>query len=237
MSASLTPSSLSSKLTEVADRVRERCRTLEDTLDSWIALGRDLDQLACAWVSEQDAQLAVKMQFRKRSGTKPEGLRKRCIAYLVCLVQETGFNADKVNRALQYYALEQSAAWIQQLKSEGKARELKSLAKWHWEGCKLTREGERSLKAIHGALTANGQDLSHWTVKEIRDIVRGILGRLPKAKNPARAAAQAFFTAIEGSDSTPPADKAEVLSWLAVLLRESPLAAEILTEAVETHLE
>ena len=62
-------------------------------------------------------------------------------------------------------------------------------------------------------------------------------GKETKVKNTARAAAVAFFNAIEGNDKQPPADRAEVLSWVAVLLTESPLAAEVITEAVETHLD
>jgi hypothetical protein len=135
MSAVVSSPVLSGKLAETAARVRERCVSLEDTLDSWIEVGRDLDALACAFIAEQGQFTGRVMALRKRGGAKrPEGLRKRCIGYLTSLVASTGFDAKKVNRALQLYALEQSAGWVQQLKSEAKAAELKSLARWHWEG-------------------------------------------------------------------------------------------------------
>jgi hypothetical protein len=245
MSAVLSSPVLSGKLAETAARVRERCADLQDTLDTWIDVGRDLDSLACAWIADQGANVGkVATIRRKKSGAKRvEGLRKRCIGYLESLVGSTGFTGKSINQALQLFALEQTAGWIQQLKSEAKARELKSLARWHWEGCKLTREGERSIKLIHEALCSAASKVNGTTAiellsaKAIREIVRSITGKESKAKNTARAAAVVFFNAIEGNDRTPPADRADVLSWLAVLLTESPLAAEIIAEAVETHLD
>jgi len=240
MSAIVSSPVLSGKLAETAARVRERCASLQDTLDTWIDVGKDLDQLGCAWVAEQGANVGKVTTLRKRkAGSKPEGLRKRCIAYLESLVGSTGFDGKAINQALQLFALEQSAGWVGQLKSERKARELKSLARWHWEGCKLTREGERNVKAIHEALcsAAGSQGIAVLPVKTIRDIVRAVIGKETKEANSARAAAVAFFKAIEGTDKTPPADRADILSWLAVLLSESPLAAEIITLAVETHLD
>jgi hypothetical protein len=71
----------------------------------------------------------------------------------------------------------------------------------------------------------------------IRDIVRSITGKETKEGNPARAAAVAFFKAIEATDKKPTANRPDILSWLAVLLTESPLAAGVITEAVETHLD
>jgi hypothetical protein len=163
-------------------------------------------------------------------------VRKRCIAYLESIVGQTGFDAREIGRALQLFALEKSAPWVSQLKSERKARELKMLATWHWDGCRLTREGERSIKEVHKALADGG--MNALRAKDIRDIVSGIIGRVPKAKkNSARAAAKAFFDAVEGTDDAPAADRADVLAWLAVLLSESPLAADVLTEAVEAHLD
>jgi hypothetical protein len=92
---------------------------------------------------------------------------------------------------------------------------------------------------IHEALcsAAGSQGIAVLSVKVIRDIVRSIVGRETKETNPARAAIVAFFKAVEGTDKTPPADRSDVLSWLAVLLSESPLAADVITEAVETHLD
>jgi hypothetical protein len=228
---------LSGKLEETAARVRERCASLQDTLDTWIDVGRDLDSLACAWIAEQGQKVGRVPTLRKRKADKkPQGLRKRCIVYLESIVGQTGFDAREIGRALQLFALEKSAPWVGQLKSERKARELKMLAHWHWEGCKLTREGERSIKAVHQALADGG--MAALRAKDIREIVSGIIGRVPKAKkNSARAAAKAFFDAIEGTDEQPPADRGDILSWLAVLLSESPLAAEVITEAVEAHLD
>jgi hypothetical protein len=244
MSATVSPPVLSAKLQETTNRVRERCASLQDTLDQWIDVGNDLDQLACAWIAEQGANVGKVASLRKRkAGSKPEGLRKRCIGYLESLVGSTGFDGKAINQALQLFALEKSAGWVGQLKSERKARELKSLARWHWEGCKLTREGERNVTAIHEALCSAATKINGTTaiellsVKVIRDIVRAIIGKETKEANPARAAAVAFFKAIEGTDKTPPANRDDILAWLAVLLSESPLAADILTQAVETHLD
>jgi len=74
-------------------------------------------------------------------------------------------------------------------------------------------------------------------VKQIRDIVRSVLGRVSKPKNTARTAAAAFFAAIEGTDSQEPADRDDVAKWLDILLAESPIAAEIITEACERYLD
>jgi len=245
MSAVVSSPVLTGKLAETAARVRERCASLQDTLDTWIDVGKDLDQLGCAWIAEQGANVGKVASLRKRKAgdKRPEGLRKKCIGYLESLVGSTGFDGKAINRALQFFALEQNAGWVQQLKSETKTRELKSLARWHWEGCKLTREGERSIKAIHEALCSAAQSVNGTTAiellsaKVIRDIVRSITGKETKQANPARAAAVAFFKAIEGTDKTPPADRADILAWLAILLSESPLAAEVITEAVETPLD
>ena len=245
MSAVLSSPVLSGKLAETVARVRERCASLQDTLDTWIDVGRDLDSLACAWIAEQGANVGkvATIRRRKNGDKRPEGLRRKCIGYLESVVGSTGFTGKEINQALQLFALEKSAAWVGQLKSERKAKELKSLARWHWESCRLTREGARSIKAIHEALCSaatkiNGTTaIELLTVKTIREIVRSITGKESKVKNTARAAAVAFFNAIEGTDRQPPADKADVLSWLAVLLSESPLAAEVITEAVETHLD
>jgi hypothetical protein len=229
-------------LEETAARVRERCASIQDTLDQWIDVGRDLDQLATAWVAEQGANVGKVATIRRKKSKRVEGLRKRCIGYLESVVGSTGFGAREINEALQLFALEQNAGWIGQFKSETKAKELRSLARWHWEECKLTREGERSIKAIHDALCSAAQSINGTTAlellsrKNIREVVRSVTGKETKAKNTARAAVVAFFNAIEGTDKQPPADRAEVLSWLAVLLAESPLAAEVITEAVESHL-
>jgi hypothetical protein len=92
----------------------------------------------------------------------------------------------------------------------------------------------RSIKAIHSALADAKWNLS---AKQIRETVDSIIGRVAKPVNLARKAAQAFFDAIEGTDRQDAAERSAVLSWLAVLLRESPIAAEVLTTAVETHLD
>jgi hypothetical protein len=52
MSASLTTSPAPSKLAEVANRVRERCAEVQDTLDQWLEIGKDLDALACAFIAD-----------------------------------------------------------------------------------------------------------------------------------------------------------------------------------------
>jgi len=240
-----SPPVLSGKLEETAARVRERCASLQDTLDTWIDVGRDLDSLACAWIGEQGANVGkvATIRRRKNSEKRPEGLRRKCIGFLETVVGSTGFTGKEINQALQLFALEQSAGWVGQLKSERKARELKPLARWHWEGCRLTREGERSIKAIHEALCSAASKVNGTSAIEllpvnvIRDIVRSVMGKVTKKTNPARAAVIAFFKAIEGTDTQPPADRADMLSWLSVLLAESPLAADVLTQAVEGHLE
>jgi len=220
----------------ITSRTLELCSTIQDTLDNWIELGACFDKLACAWISEQEGKpVSRRDTLRKREKTKTQGLRKRAIAHLEALVVKTGFDARQIGKALQYHALEQSAGWIGQLKSEGKARELKALAKWHWEGCKLTRDGERSLKAIHQAIADIG--LERATAKQIREIVQSVLGRQAKPKNTARAAAAAFFAAIEGTDNQPAADRDDVAKWLDILLVESPIAAEIITAACERYID
>jgi hypothetical protein len=220
----------------ITSRTLELCSTIQDTLDQWIELGACFDKLACAWISEQEGKLVSRRDtLRKREKTKTQGLRKRAIAHLEALVVSTGFDARDIGRALQIYALEQSAGWVGQLKSERKARELKMLAKWHWEGCKLTRDGERSLKAIHQAIADIG--LERATAKQIREIVQSVLGRQAKPKNTARAAAAAFFAAIEGTDSQPAADPQDVAKWLDILLAESPQAATLLVDACERYVD
>jgi hypothetical protein len=209
MSAVVSSPVLAGKLAETAARVREQCAKLQDTLDQWIDVGKDLDSLACAWVAEQGANVGkvATIRRRKNGDRKPEGLRRRCIGYLESLVGSTGFTGKAINQALQMFALEQSAGWVQQLKSETKAKELRSMARWHWEGCKLTREGERSIKVIHEALCSAATKVNGTTaiellsVKTIREIVRSITGKETKVKNTARAAAVAFFNAIEGTTS------------------------------------
>jgi hypothetical protein len=123
MSAVVSSPVLTGKLEETAARVRERCASLQDTLDTWIDVGKDLDALACGWIAEQGANVGKVATLRKRkAGSKPEGLRKRCIGYLESLIGSTGFDSKAINKALQLFALEQSAGWIQQLKSEAKAK-------------------------------------------------------------------------------------------------------------------
>jgi len=220
----------------ITSRAVELCSTIQDTLDQWIELGSCFDKLACEWIATQQGKpVSRRDTLRKREKSKVQGLRKRAIAHLETLVSSTGFDGKQINKALQYHALEQSAGWIGQLKSEGKARELRSLARWHWEGCKLTRDGERSLESIHKAIVDLG--MASATVKQIRDIVRSVLGRVSKPKNTARAAAAAFFAAIEGTDSQEPADRDDIAKWLDILLAESPIAAEVITEACERYLD
>jgi hypothetical protein len=168
MSAVVSSPVLAGKLAETAARVREQCAKLQDTLDQWIDVGRDLDSLACAWVAEQGANVGKVASLRKRKAgdKRPEGLRKKCIAFLESLVGSTGFDGKAINQALALFALEKRAGWVAQLKTERKARKLGPLARWHWEGCKLTREGERSFKVIHEALCSaaprsTGQRLSN----------------------------------------------------------------------------
>jgi hypothetical protein len=220
----------------ITSRTLELCSSIQDTLDQWIELGACFDKLACAWISEQEGKpLSRRDTLRKREKTKTQGLRKRAIAHLEALVVSTGFDAKLINQALQLFALEQNAAWVGQLKSERKARELKSLARWHWEGCKLTSQGKQSLELIHKAIADVG--LATITVKEVRAIVRGILGKQEKAANTARNAAAAFFRAIEGTDSQAPADRDDVAKWLDILLAESPIAAQVITEACERYID
>ena len=220
----------------ITSRMLELCSTIQDTLDNWIELGSCFDKLACTWISEQEGKpVSRRDTLRKREKSKTQGLRKRAIAHLEELVKSTGFDGKLINQALQTYALEQSAGWVSQLKSERKARELRSLARWNWEGCKLTRDGERSLKAIHQAIADLG--LERATAKQIREIVQSVLGRQAKPKNTARAAAAAFFAAIEGTDSQQAADREEVSRWLDILLAESPIAAEIITAACERYID
>jgi len=220
----------------ITSRTLELCSTIQDTLDHWIELGACFDKLACQWISEQEGKpVSRRDTLRKREKTKTQGLRKRAVAHLEALVVSTGFDAKLINQALQLYALEQNAAWVSQLKSERKARELKSLARWHWEGCQLTSQGKQSLEVIHKAIADVG--LGTITAKEVRAIVRGILGKQEKAANTARAAAAAFFRAIEGTDSQAPADREEVSRWLDILLAESPIAAEVITSACERYID
>jgi hypothetical protein len=223
---------------ERINSAREQCAALQDTLDAWIAAGRDLDAIACWWIQDQQGKSERPAKLRRRKSKdgsqRMQGLRKRCLLFLESQVGSTGFDVKEIGKALQYFALEQSAAWISNLKSERKARELKSLARWYWEGCKLSAEGMRSIKAIHSALADAKWNLS---AKQIRETVDSIIGRVAKPVNLARKAAQAFFDAIEGTDRQDAAERSAVLSWLAVLLRESPVAAEVLTTAVETHLD
>ncbi|MFL5242982.1 MAG: hypothetical protein ACJ8FY_12815 [Gemmataceae bacterium] len=234
VSTSFTPAALQ----ETVTRAKERCRTIQDTLDAWIDLGGDFDTLACAWIAEQGANVGKVTTLRKRKGKekKPEGLRKKCIAHLEALVGSTGFTGKEINKALQLFGLEKSAGWVQQLKSDGKASELRTLARWHWEGCKLTRAGERCIRLAKESLLAVGP-LESLTVKQVREVVRSVLGKETKPRNMTRAAAVAFFQAIEGTDKQAPADRADVASWLDVLLAESPIAAEIITEACERYID
>jgi hypothetical protein len=236
MSAVVLTSPIPVKIAETITATRETCAALQDTLDGWIKAGAGLDTVACWWIAESGQSKGATKRLRKsKAGTAPQGLRKRCVAFLEGQFATTGFTAKEINKALQLFALEKSAPWIAQLKSEAKARELKSLATWHWEGCKLTREGDRSIKAVKQALADGG--MAQMTVKDIREVVSGIIGRVKAKKNSARAAAKAFFDAIEGTDDREACDRADILGWLAVLLTESPLAAEVLTTAVEAHLD
>jgi hypothetical protein len=220
----------------ITSRTLELCSSIQDTLDNWIELGACFDKLACAWISEQEGKpVSRRDTLRKREKTKTQGLRKRAIAHLEALVVSTGFDARQINKAIQYYALEQNAAWVSQLKSETKARELRTLARWHWEGCRLTSQGKQSLEVIHKAIADIGPEKA--TSKQIRAIVRGILGKQEKAANTARNAAAAFFRAIEGTDSQAPADREDVAKWLDILLAESPIAAQVITEACERYID
>ncbi|MFL5243164.1 MAG: hypothetical protein ACJ8FY_13745 [Gemmataceae bacterium] len=220
----------------ITSRTLELCSTIQDTLDQWIELGSCFDKLACTWISEQEGKpVSRRDTLRKREKSKTQGLRKRAIAHLEALVVKTGFDAKQINKAIQYYALEQNSAWVGQLKSEAKARELKGLARWHWEGCKLTRDGERSLDAIHKAIAEIGMEKA--TTKEIRAIVRGILGKQSKEPNLALAAAKAFFKAVEGTDKQEPANPEDVAKWLDILLAESPQAATLIVEACERYVD
>jgi hypothetical protein len=237
MSASLPSSPLPAKIVETITETREVCATIQDTLDSWIKAGAGFDRVACWWIAENEGtkgSTVRRLRKAKKNGA-PSGLRKRCVAFLEGQFASTGFDGKQINRALRLFALEKSAPWVQGLKSESKARELSSLATWHWDGCRLTREGDRSMRAVKDALTDAG--LETVTRAEVREIVSGIIGRRKAKKNTARAAAKAFFDAIEGTDRQGPADRCEVLGWLAVLLAESPLAAEALVQAVEIHLD
>jgi hypothetical protein len=239
MSASVQPFDLPAKIAAKVTETREVCRTIQDTLDSWIGAGAGFDAIACYWIEQHQGEKGrtVKRLRKSKDSKTPSGLRKRCVAFLESQFEQTGFTGKEINRALRLFALEKSAPWVQGLKSESKARELSALAAWHWEGCKLTREGERSIAAVKGALTDAGLEIV--TRAEVREIVSGIIGRKKAKKNTARAAIKAFFVAMEGSEDglTGPADRADMVAWLAVLLRESPNSAEILVSAVETHLE
>ncbi|HEY1859199.1 MAG TPA: hypothetical protein VGG61_02535 [Gemmataceae bacterium] len=237
MTASVHTFDLPATIAAQVKETREVCATIQDTLDSWIKAGDGFNTIACYWIEQNQGEKGrtVKRLRKSKDGKAPSGLRKRCIAFLEGQFESTGFSGKEINRALRLFALEKSAPWVQGLKSESKARELSALAAWHWDGCKLTREGDRSIQAVKAALTDAG--LETVTRVEVREIVSGIIGRKKAKKNRARTAAVAFFKAIEGTDDTPPADKADVLAWLAVLLTESPLAAEVIVQAVETHLD
>jgi hypothetical protein len=227
---------LPSEIAQCVQETREVCATIQDTLDAWIQAGAGFDRVACWWIAENQGTKGSTVRRLRKVKAKQTGLRKRCVAFLESQFQSTGFQAVEINRALKIFALEKSAPWVQGLKSEAKARELTMLAAWHWERSNyLSKEGQRSIKAVQSALTDAG--LETVTRTEIREIVSGIIGRTPPKKNAARAAAKAFFDAIEGTDKQQPADRSEVLGWLAVLLQESPRACEVISEAVETHLE
>jgi hypothetical protein len=169
---------VSEKLFETTCRAKELCVGIQDTLDSWIELGGCFDKLACEFIQAEGGKVnqpRKTLRKRDKSARGPQGLRKKAIAHLETLVQSTGFDGKQINTALQYYALESNAAWVSQLKSERKAKEIKALARWHWEGCRLTSQGKQSLEVIHKAIADVG--FESVTVKEVRAIVRGILGK------------------------------------------------------------
>lgn len=213
-------------------RAIDLCRKVEDTFDQWRDLGECFNELACEWVAQNLEAYLDGGDFRP--GYTRRDLRWRIGDYLFSIVQSTGFARWKVNLALQYYALEQNAGWVSHLRSEGKARLLRSLGTWHWEGCKATKAKLHEIDVIHKAIAALGYEQA--TMGQIQKIVRGARTQKARVKHSdsiAKGAVNKLFDAIEGTLSHGPAHEGDLASWLDILLASSPKAADLIRAAFD----